>query len=449
MGKPVTNTDSNGWTWVFRNNKTSSSKPIHNPYQRDMEKVATSFYVTNFRDSIDSRGLWNICTSYGRLVDAFITTKRSKEGKRFGFIRFIGVNNASSLVRSLPNIWIGNFHLYVSIAMFQRPNKIISNLDPKPRAPINETMDNPNPNPKNISCNNTDVPAGNPSFASIVHASSKSSTHLSQTVKPRPVSLVDQDLINIEDATKVLLVKIKEIESTSHMYQTCKNKGFIDVKIHHVSGLWIWIQFPTSEACVAFQSSESMKRIYSSIKKVSPSFKVDDRLVWIEINGLPLCAWGSNAFKKVVCLFGKFMFFKADQTAPMCSGRVCISTKTHKFISEKVDVKIHGENFEVQVQELVTWSIDILYDSQELESIEEESEVEKVVDSFDDNVADDLEDIIKDLKEDKEEEEAIDKISKDECAKFQEPLHVVNSPDPQPKRRKILQTLVVHRVSNT
>ncbi|GJZ80017.1 RNA-directed DNA polymerase, eukaryota, partial [Tanacetum coccineum] len=185
---------------------------------KDLEKVATSFYVTNFPDSIDSRGLWNIYAPYGRLIDAFIATKRSKGCKRFGFIRFIGVNDASSFVRSLSNIWIRSFHLYVSVARFQRPNKIRSNLDPKPRAPINETMENRNSDPKTTPCNNTDIPAGNPSFASIVHGSSKSSTHLPQIAKPRSVSLVDQDLINIEDATKVLLVKIKEIELMSHMY---------------------------------------------------------------------------------------------------------------------------------------------------------------------------------------------------------------------------------------
>nr|GEV34055.1 RNA-directed DNA polymerase, eukaryota [Tanacetum cinerariifolium] len=37
------------------------------------------------------RGLWNVCTPYGRLVGAFIANKRSKAGKRFGFIRYLGV----------------------------------------------------------------------------------------------------------------------------------------------------------------------------------------------------------------------------------------------------------------------------------------------------------------------------------------------------------------------
>ncbi|PWA92736.1 hypothetical protein CTI12_AA022410 [Artemisia annua] len=114
MGKPATHTDPNGWTWTFRNNKTTNSKPIGNPYHSDVDKVATSFYVTNFPDSIDARGLWNTCTPYGRLVDALIANKRSKAGKRFGFIRYLGVIDASNFVRSLSNIWVGNYHLLKS-----------------------------------------------------------------------------------------------------------------------------------------------------------------------------------------------------------------------------------------------------------------------------------------------------------------------------------------------
>ncbi|GJT13083.1 hypothetical protein Tco_0860125 [Tanacetum coccineum] len=57
-------------------------------------------------------------------------------------------------------------------------------------------------------------------------------------------------------------------------------------------------------------------------------------MVWVEISGLPLCAWGSNAFKKVASSVGKFMFFEKDETGAMSLGRVSIATKHKKFISK-------------------------------------------------------------------------------------------------------------------
>ncbi|GJW65015.1 hypothetical protein Tco_0116899 [Tanacetum coccineum] len=75
MGKQFVNTDQNGWTWITRNKK---SKPIRNPYHKDLENIATSFYVTNMPPALTSKGLWNVCASHGRLVDAFIANKLSK-----------------------------------------------------------------------------------------------------------------------------------------------------------------------------------------------------------------------------------------------------------------------------------------------------------------------------------------------------------------------------------
>ncbi|GKF67677.1 hypothetical protein Tco_0197356, partial [Tanacetum coccineum] len=125
-----------------------------------------------------------------------------------------------------------------------------------------------------------------------------------------------------------------------------------------------------------------MINISSSIKTVSPSFKVDERLVWIEISGLPLCAWGSNAFKKVASLFGKFLFFEVEQSTSMGMGRICISTKLQQIMSEKVKVEIYGEIFETLVHEIGTWSINIVNESDTL-STGDENKVDKDVTSSD------------------------------------------------------------------
>ncbi|GJZ34139.1 hypothetical protein Tco_0579575, partial [Tanacetum coccineum] len=52
------NSDSDGWTWVFRKDKQQNSKPIDNPFFKDLGKIATSFYVSNFPDSLDAKGIW-------------------------------------------------------------------------------------------------------------------------------------------------------------------------------------------------------------------------------------------------------------------------------------------------------------------------------------------------------------------------------------------------------
>ncbi|GKC32857.1 MAK10-like protein [Tanacetum coccineum] len=126
------------------------------------------------------------------------------------------------------------------------------------------------------------------------------------------VLLDECNLIKVEDASTVVMVNVKEIDTISNMYHVCRNEGFDDIKIHHIGGLWVWIQFNSEKSCATFKSNESLKKLWITSQEVSPSFVVDERMIWIEICGLPLCAWGSSAFKKVANLFGKFKFFDTE-----------------------------------------------------------------------------------------------------------------------------------------
>nr|GEZ47880.1 RNA-directed DNA polymerase, eukaryota [Tanacetum cinerariifolium] len=64
----------------------------------DVARISTSIYVTNFADSFSAKELFQVCKQYGHVVDSFIPVKKSKEGKRFGFVRFINVFNVDRLV---------------------------------------------------------------------------------------------------------------------------------------------------------------------------------------------------------------------------------------------------------------------------------------------------------------------------------------------------------------
>nr|GFB06698.1 RNA-directed DNA polymerase, eukaryota [Tanacetum cinerariifolium] len=123
-----------------------------------------------------------------------------------------------------------------------------------------------------------------PLFASVLHNKPNLATTTPSQAITRSVILNDHDLISVEDSSTVILLKLKDVDSMSNMYTICKNEGFLDLKIHHVGGFWIWIQFPSSLSCAKFQDNASMQCLYTSIKPASPSFKVDERLIWVEIN---------------------------------------------------------------------------------------------------------------------------------------------------------------------
>nr|GEV18679.1 RNA-directed DNA polymerase, eukaryota, reverse transcriptase zinc-binding domain protein [Tanacetum cinerariifolium] len=63
------NSDHNSWTWVFDKNKHHQTKPIDNPYVKDVEKIATSFFVTNFPNSLDAKNIWKEFQPFGRIIE--------------------------------------------------------------------------------------------------------------------------------------------------------------------------------------------------------------------------------------------------------------------------------------------------------------------------------------------------------------------------------------------
>ncbi|GKE35785.1 nucleotide-binding alpha-beta plait domain-containing protein, partial [Tanacetum coccineum] len=87
----------------------------------ELAKLSSSIFVTNFPDKFSAKELWTVCKQYGTVVDAFIPDRRSKAGKRFGFVRFIKIFDVDRLVNNLCTIWVGRFKLHANIARFQRP----------------------------------------------------------------------------------------------------------------------------------------------------------------------------------------------------------------------------------------------------------------------------------------------------------------------------------------
>nr|GEV40627.1 RNA-directed DNA polymerase, eukaryota [Tanacetum cinerariifolium] len=102
--------------------------------EEEVQKISTSIFVTNFSDHAKAKDLWNVCKQYGQVVDAFIPDKKSKTGKRYGFVRFIRVYNVDRLVSNLlVDAFIpdrksnaGSHHLHTNVARFQRPPAVNS-----------------------------------------------------------------------------------------------------------------------------------------------------------------------------------------------------------------------------------------------------------------------------------------------------------------------------------
>lgn len=82
-------------------------------------KGLTSFYFTNFLEGFGNEDMWKVFIKWGRVREVYIPPKRDKFGKRFGFVRYMDVQNPKGLEVKLDNIWIGDLKIRVSIPRFE------------------------------------------------------------------------------------------------------------------------------------------------------------------------------------------------------------------------------------------------------------------------------------------------------------------------------------------
>ncbi|KAI3508059.1 hypothetical protein L1887_23059 [Cichorium endivia] len=113
---------SNGrWTMV-RYRKNVDFRPHQSNFQ-ELDRIATTFFVSNIPDGWAESDLWRLLSEYGRLGDFYLAKKKDKFGTNIGFARFINVQDAYKMETSLNRITVGNSVLQVNLAKYGRDKK--------------------------------------------------------------------------------------------------------------------------------------------------------------------------------------------------------------------------------------------------------------------------------------------------------------------------------------
>ncbi|GJT28764.1 RNA-directed DNA polymerase, eukaryota, partial [Tanacetum coccineum] len=353
-----------------------------------VRSISKSIFITNFPDHTTSSDLWKLCQAYGSVVDVFIPNRRSKVGKRFAFARFIKVQNVDRLVGNLCTLWIGRWHLHANVVRFDRPHVQNSRVPPK-------SAQNPRVSPNFRPSNAT------PSYISVVKGVSNPPFSVS------PALVLDDTCVVTRDLGTHVMGEIKQFSSINKLHILLSNEGFSNVKIAYLGGLWVLIELPSSTAKDNLLKHIGVASWFKCLSNAQSDFVSRERIVWIDIEGIPLHAWTRNTFLKIGAKWGEVLDLEEGKDDFFARKRICIKTKQEENILEKFKIIVKGKVFVVRAKELFTWSpsfSDVLetayssddesakdeginqFESSEQVNLEEESDDEVVSDThFGDN----------------------------------------------------------------
>ncbi|KAL4342616.1 hypothetical protein GQ457_08G035060 [Hibiscus cannabinus] len=78
-----------------------------------------TLFVFNLPEKLHWKGLWALFSYHGDVLDAYIPSKRSKEGQRFGFIRYASMEDAMRAQERLDGFPLYGYRVRVHLARFE------------------------------------------------------------------------------------------------------------------------------------------------------------------------------------------------------------------------------------------------------------------------------------------------------------------------------------------
>ncbi|GJU99628.1 hypothetical protein Tco_1328899 [Tanacetum coccineum] len=108
----------------------------------------------------------------------------------------------------------------------------------------------------------------------------------------------------------------------------------------------------------------SLKCMKDTIKKEwYAEFKVDERVVWVDIEGLRSVAWTQKKFTKLAGRWGELLYIENPNYNNLWRKRLCLKMKMKEFIMDSLKIIIKGNVYGLRAMEIIGWNPGFIEDA--------------------------------------------------------------------------------------
>ncbi|GJX11050.1 RNA-directed DNA polymerase, eukaryota, reverse transcriptase zinc-binding domain protein [Tanacetum coccineum] len=235
------------------------------------------------------------------------------------FPSHLTVTNTESLIASLSNFWIWKLRLHANVARFQRSTK--KGTGAKVSKDVNEGSDSLITLKKDISC----------------------------------------------DYPLAILGCFKYFRSIANTRSLCHSEGFLDLEFKYLGRLRVLFEFTSGDVRNKFLNHKGVATWFSSLKPWHDDFSVEERLIWLEIEGVPLRAWEKDTFSSIARKWGELLFMDDSDACNRLSKRICIKSSHALLVFATIMVSVNDVTYAIRVRELCSWNPSFISDESECE----------------------------------------------------------------------------------
>nr|GEX84432.1 nucleotide-binding alpha-beta plait domain-containing protein [Tanacetum cinerariifolium] len=154
-----------------------------------------------------------------------------------------------------------------------------------------------------------------------------------------PNMVLDETCLNHEDFSLCLLRKVKEFASLTNLKVVLGKEEYANFELKHMGGFWVMIVFQDDETRKKFQFNLAVGSWFSQIIQAHNDFVIDERVIWVEVEGIPCKWWSRNTFSRIASRWGTLLNGEELEEEGYHSNKICIrkKLKTVVFDSFKMD----------------------------------------------------------------------------------------------------------------
>nr|GEX25461.1 hypothetical protein [Tanacetum cinerariifolium] len=153
---------------------------------------------------------------------------------------------------------------------------------------------------------------------------------LSTPVLSPQAMVLDDSCMVTTDLRNYVIGEVKLFSSVNNLRDILSAEGFSIQKVVYPGGLWVMFELPSANS--------------------------KSKIIWVDVEGVPMHAWSSNTFHKIGSMWGEVLELGDCKDECFARKRLCIKTNRDDNILEKFKIIVKRKSFVVRAKELFVWS---------------------------------------------------------------------------------------------
>nr|GEW93924.1 reverse transcriptase domain-containing protein [Tanacetum cinerariifolium] len=134
-----------------------------------------------------------------------------------------------------------------------------------------------------------------------------------------------------------------------------------------------------------FKANVGIGPWFSQLKQASNLFNIDERVTWVDFEGIPLKVWTKNTFNQIASKWGDLLHVEDQDEGYFNSKRFCIKMKLVENIFESFKIITQGKVLWIHAKEVYGWIPDFVEDDEEESNTDDEIRDEELHDDSAEN----------------------------------------------------------------